>query len=175
MHSIIVLVSRLRVHLSEGKWWLDLPELASIQLGVIALRFYYYDESTELIMRSGDGETEWWIDLPKLTSISIEGGKSLEFPRIITLEGTSFHSSSHTDIPSLTTVSPSMQYAFQCKKTVHINSSSSSSPSFIDITPALQHYLQFIVSFTYNSSIILKKTQTHSFQQNTLWNKNWDI
>ena len=58
-----------------------------------------------------------------------------------------------------------MQYAFKYKDNIHTKSSSSSSSSFLDITPALQHYLQFIVYFTHNSSIIPKRTQTHSFQQ----------
>ncbi len=59
--------------------------------------------------------------------------------------------SSHPDMPSLTTVTLNKEYAFYKKKTVHTNSSSSSSSSFLDITPALQEYLQFIVSFTHHS------------------------
>ena len=55
------------------------------------------------------------------------------------------------DMPSLTTVTLNKGYAFKCKKAVHTKSSSSSPSSFIDITPALQYYLQFIVSFTHHS------------------------
>ena len=58
---------------------------------------------------------------------------------------------SQTDMPSLTTVTLNKKNAFKCKKTVHIKSSSSSPPSSLDITPALQQYLQFIVSFTRHS------------------------
>ena len=49
--------------------------------------------------------------------------------------------SSQTDMPSLTTVTLDKGRAFRNKKTVHTKSSSSSSPSFLDITPALQYYL----------------------------------
>ena len=57
--------------------------------------------------------------------------------------------SSQADMPSLTTVTLNRRYAFKYKKTVHIKSSSSSSPSFLDITPALQQYLSFPLSFTH--------------------------
>ena len=60
--------------------------------------------------------------------------------------------SSQTDMPSLTTVSLDKRYAFKSKKTVHTKSSSPFPPSSLDITPALQQYLQFIVSFTHISS-----------------------
>ena len=56
--------------------------------------------------------------------------------------------SSQTDMPSLTTVTLTKGYAFKYKKTIHIKSVSPSPPSFLDITRALQQYLQFIVSFT---------------------------
>ena len=59
--------------------------------------------------------------------------------------------SSPTDMPSLTTVTLDRERAFKEKKTLHTKSSSSSSSSFLDITPALQYYLQFIVSFTHHS------------------------
>ena len=64
-----------------------------------------------------------------------------------------FHSilSSQTDMPSLTTVTLDKNYTFKYKKTVHTKSLSSSSPSFLDITPALRQYLKFIVSFTRHS------------------------
>ena len=101
--------------------------------------------------------------MPKLTSLTTEeDSRSFEFPRIITLEGASNHSSSSTDIPSLTTVTLEYYYVFANKKTVHTNSSSSSSPSFLDITPALQHYLSFPLSFTHNSSSIPKRTHNPS-------------
>ena len=54
-------------------------------------------------------------------------------------------------MPSLTTVYLNKEKAFRLKKTLHTKSSSLSSPSFLDITPALQQYLQFIVSFTHLS------------------------
>ena len=56
--------------------------------------------------------------------------------------------SSQTDMPSLTTVTLHKRWAFYKRKTVNTESSSSFPPSFLDITPALQEYLQFIVSFT---------------------------
>ena len=51
-------------------------------------------------------------------------------------------------MPSLTTVDLDKKYAFRFKKTVHTKSSSSSSPSFLDITPALQYYLDAFVCCT---------------------------
>ena len=51
-------------------------------------------------------------------------------------------------MPSLSTVRLKRDEAFKFKKTIHTKSSSPSPPSFLDITPALQQYLQFIVSFT---------------------------
>ena len=57
-----------------------------------------------------------------------------------------------TDISSLTTVDLDKGRAFREKKTVHTKSASPSPPSFLDITPALQQYLQFIVSFTHLSN-----------------------
>ena len=60
--------------------------------------------------------------------------------------------SSLVDIPSLITVRLNKKGTFKEKKPVHTRSSSSSTPSFLDITPALQQYLQFIVSFTHISS-----------------------
>ena len=77
------------------EWWIDLPELTSIRLGQHAFCFDDEDDdSSELIMRSGDDEMEWWIDLPKLASLTTEGEDSLSFcnPCIITLEGISYHS-----------------------------------------------------------------------------------
>ena len=60
---------------------------------------------------------------------------------------------SRTDMPSLTTVTLDREYAFKCKKTIHTKSSSSSSPSLLDITPALQKYLKYPLSFTSYSPI----------------------
>ena len=53
--------------------------------------------------------------------------------------------------------------AFKYRKTIHAKSTSSPSFSFLDITSALQQYLQFIVSSTRNSSLhyswfLLQKT-----------------
>ena len=59
--------------------------------------------------------------------------------------------SSQVDKPSLSTVILSKECAFYKKKSVHTKSPSSFSPLFLDITPALQEYLQFIVSFTHHS------------------------
>ena len=59
--------------------------------------------------------------------------------------------SSPTDMPSLNTVTLGKECAFKLKKTIHTKSFSPSFPSFLDITPALQEYLQFIVSFTHHS------------------------
>ena len=60
----------------------------------------------------------------------------------------SYHSISQTDMLSLTTVILDKKWAFYKMSSVNSKSPSSSSPSFLDITPALQQYLQFIVSFT---------------------------
>ena len=93
LHSVFVLVQYLRVNDLKGEWWIDLPELTSIRLGDNAFRFKDDDESSELIMRSGDDEMKWWIDLPKLTSLTAEGNSwSFIYPRSITLEGISYHS-----------------------------------------------------------------------------------
>ena len=56
-------------------------------------------------------------------------------------------------MPSLTTVTLNKIWAFYYKKTPNTKSSPSSSPSFLDITPALQYYLSFPLSFTPYSSI----------------------
>ena len=93
MHLMIVLVQYLRVNGLKREWWLDLPELTSIRLGEDAF-YFKNDDSTELIMRSDDDEMKWWIDLPKLTTLTTKGCNSNTFcdPRIITLEGISYHS-----------------------------------------------------------------------------------
>ena len=44
-------------------------------------------------------------------------------------------------MPSLTTVALDIEKAFLCKKTVYTKSSSFSTPSFLDITPALESVL----------------------------------
>ena len=92
MHSVIVILQYLRVNGLKREWWLDLPELTSIQLGAHAFCFNHSD-STELIMRSGDDEMKWWIDLPKLTSLTTEE-YSWTFcnTRHITLESIPYHS-----------------------------------------------------------------------------------
>ena len=53
-------------------------------------------------------------------------------------------------MPSLTTVTLYKGWTFQYKKTVHTKSSSPSFPSFLDITPALQEYLSFPLSFKHH-------------------------
>ena len=94
MHSGVVLVPCLKVNGLKRDWWLDLPELTSIQFGNGA--FDFSGDSSELIMRSGDDEMNWWIDLPKLTSLTTnttEGYSwTFHYPRTITLEGISYHS-----------------------------------------------------------------------------------
>ena len=92
IHSGTVLMLSLRVNGLKWEWWLDLPELTSIRLGEHALEFKYGDDSSELIMRSGYDVMKWWIDLPKLTSLTTEDSWTFRFPRIITLESTSYHS-----------------------------------------------------------------------------------
>ena len=83
-------MSHLRVNQPEREWWLDLPELTSIQLGSSALRFRHFENSSELIMRCGDDEMKWWIDLPKLTSLTTtKDSTSFCYPRSITLESVS--------------------------------------------------------------------------------------
>ena len=88
MHSIIVLMLCLRVNCLKREWWIDLPELTSIQFGKHAFLFNPIVNSSVLIMRSGYDEEKWWIDLPKLTSLTTEGYNSDTFlyPRSITLE-----------------------------------------------------------------------------------------
>ena len=83
-------MSYLRVNDVKGEWWLDLPELTSIQLGSGVFQFRD-DDSSVLVMRSGDDNVKWWIDLPKLTSLIREREDSSTFynPRSITLEGNS--------------------------------------------------------------------------------------
>ena len=92
---MIVLVQYLRVNGLKREWRIDLPELTIIQLGYNAFCVKCDDDdSSELIMRSGDDEMSWWIDLPKLTTLTTEGEYShtFESPRHITLEGISYHS-----------------------------------------------------------------------------------
>ena len=83
-------MSYLRVNDVKREWWLDLPELTSIQLGSGVFQFRD-DDSSVLVMRSGDDNVKWWIDLPKLTSLIREREYSSTFynPRSITLEGDS--------------------------------------------------------------------------------------
>ena len=94
MHLVIVLVQYLRVNDLKREWWIDLLELKSIQVGYDAFYFRNNDDSSELIMRSGDDEMNWWIDLPKLTTLTTEGWNSHTFlyPRSITLESISYPS-----------------------------------------------------------------------------------
>ena len=100
MHSGGVLVLCLRVNQPEGEWWVDLPELTSIQLGLSAFCFKY-DYSSELIMRSISTRMKWWIDLPKLTSLSAGDGNTFCFPHHVTLKSLAFLFHSLVDIPEL--------------------------------------------------------------------------
>ena len=97
---------------------------------------------------------EWRVDMPKLSSLTNQfqfDNSTFKYPHSITLEGIPYHLPSLTDMPSLTTVTLNKGSAFSEKKTIHTRSSFFSfSPSFLDITAALQEYLQFIVSFTYS-------------------------
>ena len=85
-----VLVLFLRVNELKWDWFVDLPELTSIQLGSSAFRFNSDNVSSELIMKSGDDEINWIVEMPKLTSlITVDYSSSFRNPRIITLEGNS--------------------------------------------------------------------------------------
>ena len=87
-----VLVLFLRVNELKWDWFVDLPELTSIQLGSSAFRFDSDNGSSELIMRSGDDEMKWIVDMPKLTSLTtVDYSSAFRNPRIITLEGISSH------------------------------------------------------------------------------------
>ena len=94
MHFKSALMQCLRVNLLEREWWIDLPELTSIQLGKDAFCFEHFCKASELIMRSEHTNVNWGLDLPKLTSLTTEGRESKAFhnPRSITLEGMSYHS-----------------------------------------------------------------------------------
>ena len=82
----------LRVNGLEREWGIDLPELISIQLGYKSFKFCS-NESSELVMRSGDKEVNEWIDLPKLSILTaVEHSGTFKYPRSITLESVSYHS-----------------------------------------------------------------------------------
>lgn len=53
-------------------------------------------------------------------------------------------------MPSLTTVTLDKEDTFKYKESIHTKSSSLSPPSFLDITPALQEYLSFPLSFKHH-------------------------
>ena len=65
-------------------------------------------------------------------------------------------------MPSLTTVILSKSYAFEEQRIANTGSSSSSSPSFLDITPALQEYLFHLSSTHLSSQTHLSYQQTHN-------------
>ena len=71
-------------------------------------------------------------------------------------------------MPSLTTVALDKSNAFKHKKTVHTKSIYSSSPSFLDITPALQYYLSFPLSFTHSHQFHTPKQTSSSPKTITL-------
>ena len=90
----MLLVLCLRVNLGEREWFVDLPELTIIHLGEEAFNLSYFDESSELILRSGDDEVTWWVDLPSLNSLVTEGtGNPFHCPHRIHLESVSWESS----------------------------------------------------------------------------------
>ena len=91
MHSIAALVWCLKVCDLKWEWWLDLPELTSIQLGEHAFGFSYYSDSNHLVMRSKWIELLWWIDLPRLTTLTTVGecSSSFELVHHISLESDS--------------------------------------------------------------------------------------
>ena len=88
-----VLVLYLIVNELKWDWFVDLPELTTIQFGSSAFQFVSDNESSEMLMRSGCVERNWWLDLPKLTSLTtVDYSNTFRNPRIITLEGNSCHS-----------------------------------------------------------------------------------
>ena len=72
-------------------------------------------------------------------------------------------------MPSLITVTLAKGIAFYYKKTLHTKSSSSSTPSFLDITPALQYYLSFPLSFTHSHQFLTPKQTSSSPKTSTLY------
>ena len=96
-----------------------------------------------------------------------------------------FFPPSPADMPSLTTVTLDRRSAFKHRKVVHTKSSSLSSSSCLDITPALQYYLSFPLSFTLHSShphvylqLIQEDKDTWPYQKhiasNTLSTHQWN-
>ena len=77
--------------------------------------------------------------------------------------------SSQADIPSLTNVVLVERYTFRRLESTHVKSPSSSSSSCLDITPALQQFIHFIVSFTRNSS---SPSRTQDTSSNTIISKD---
>ena len=71
-------------------------------------------------------------------------------------------------MPSLTTVTLNKGVTFKYKKTIYTKSPSSSTPSFLDITPALQYYLSFPLSFTHSHQFLTPKQTSSSPNPNTL-------
>ena len=59
-------------------WWIDLPELTSIQLGRNAFRFKDGDDKCELIIQGEYGDVKWQSDLPKVETF-ITTNKSQTF------------------------------------------------------------------------------------------------
>ena len=91
----------LRVNGMKREYWIDLPELTSIQLGWGGFSLWNVDYC-ELIMRSGDDGVKWWIDLPKLTSLTTtENSWTLCYPCFVILESSSILVHSLVDLPEL--------------------------------------------------------------------------
>ena len=92
MHSSYALMWYLRVSDLKWEWWLDLPELTSIQLGEDAFCFHNCFFSGHLVMQSKWSGLRLRIDLPKLTTLTTIGEESSSFGQVyyIILESDSF-------------------------------------------------------------------------------------
>ena len=162
------------------EWWIDLPELTSIQLGNNAFVFSNNDTSS-LVMKSDHDETKWEIDLPKLTSLTaIDYSNTFYDVRLITLESTYASHHSLLDMPSLTNVVLRKGVAFKNKKDVNITGSPPPSTSLPLDIGALQPYLSSSLSFTHKLPIrtalfpVFKIILISLFQSNTLTTyHNW--
>lgn len=65
-----------------------MPELVSIQIGYDAFCFRNNDDSTQLVLRSGDGDGRLAVDMPKLVSLETQSENSWTFnaPHHVILE-----------------------------------------------------------------------------------------
>ena len=168
-HSVSVVTSCLRVHLPEWEWWIDLPELTSIQLGTDSISFTRDEDSRELVMRSIPSFIPYWLDLPKLTTLTTTEWSST-FHKItqLTLESDNPTKQSQLDLPSLTDIALS-HGTFRKVSTLHTLSCFFPSSSSSDISPALEDLLSSSdssdsistpVCYYYNSSSDTSSTPT---------------